>query len=107
MGQLPLVDTPYSTMCVDLVGSLSPPSDGHRYILTVIDPCTRCPDAVPLKDIYTSTVLEALLGIFSHVGFPQRIHIDRGSQFTSEMMSEVKSITVNSTDYNESIPCYG
>jgi len=47
---------------------------------------------VPLKDIHTSTVAEALIGIFSRVGIPRRIHSDRGSQFTSEMMSEVSRL---------------
>ena len=47
LGQMPLVETPYSTICFDLVGPLSPPSEGHRFILTVIDLCTRFPDAVP------------------------------------------------------------
>jgi len=53
--------------------------------------CTRFPEAVPLKDISTSTVAEAeaLLNMFSRVGLPHRIHSDRGSQFTSEMMKEV------------------
>ena len=32
VGQMPLVETPYSTICVDLVGPLSPPSEGHRLI---------------------------------------------------------------------------
>jgi len=47
---------------------------------------------VPLKDIHTSTVAEALIGICSRVGIPRRIHSDRGSQFTSEMMSEVSRL---------------
>ena len=92
LGQMPLVEIPYSTICVDLVGPLSPPSEGHRFILTVIDLCTRFPDAVPLKNIHTSTVAEALIGIFSRVGIPRRIHSGRGSQFTSEMMSEVSRL---------------
>jgi len=87
LAQMPLVDTQYSTICVRLVGPLSPPSEGHRFILTVIDLCTRFPDAVPLKDIHTSAVPEALIGILSRVGIPRRIHSDRGSRLTSEMMS--------------------
>ena len=67
-------------------------SEGHRFILTVIDLCTRFSDAVPLKDIHTSTVAEELRGIFSRVGVPRRIHSDRGSQFTSKMMSEVSRL---------------
>jgi len=51
--------------------------------------CTRFPKAVPLKDISTSTVAEALLNMFSRVGLPNRIHSGRGSQFTSEMIREV------------------
>ena len=58
----------------------------------MIDLCTQFPDAVPLKDIHTSMVAEALIGIFSRVGIPRRIHSDRGSQFTSEMMSEVSRL---------------
>jgi len=48
-----------------------------------------CPEAIPLKDIHTSTVAEALLEIFCRVGLPNKIHSDRGSQFTSDMMREV------------------
>ena len=51
--------------------------------------CTRFPEAIPLKDIHTSTVAEALLEIFSGIGLPNKIHSDRGSQFTSDMMREV------------------
>ena len=92
MGKLPLISTPFSTICVDIIqiiGPISPPSDGYRYILTTIDMCTRFPEAIPLKDIHTSTVAEALLEIFSRVGLPNKIHSDRGSQFTSDMMREV------------------
>ena len=71
-------------VCIDFTGPLSPPSDGYRWILTIIDMCTRFPECIPLRDISSSSVAEALLGIFSRVGLPDRIHSDRGSQFTSE-----------------------
>jgi len=89
LGKLPLIETPFSVICIDIVGTISPPSEGFRYILTTIDMCTRFPEAVPLKDISTSTVAEAQLNMFSRVGLPNRIHSDRGYQFTSEMMREV------------------
>jgi len=89
MGKLPLVCTPFSTACVDITGPLSPPSDGYRYILTLVGMCTRFPEAVALKDITTSMVAEALLEIFSRVGLPLKVHSDRGSQFTSDVMKEV------------------
>ena len=58
-------------------------------ILTIIDMCTRFPECIPLRDISSSSVAEALLGVFSRVGLPDRIHLDRGSQFTSEMVQEL------------------
>ena len=74
MGKLPLVGTPFSMICVDIIGPISPPSDGNRYILTTIDMCTRFPEAVPLKDINASTAAEALLEIFSRVALPYKVH---------------------------------
>jgi len=40
-GKLPLIGVPFSSVCVDIIGPLSPPSDGHRYILTIIDQCSQ------------------------------------------------------------------
>jgi len=33
-GKLPLIDTPFCVICVDIIGPISPPSEGYRYILT-------------------------------------------------------------------------
>ncbi|XP_037789320.1 uncharacterized protein LOC119584727 [Penaeus monodon] len=62
---------------------------GHKYILTLIDYATRYPEAVPLKNVDTITVAEALVEIFSRVGIPKEIMSDRGSQFKSDLMSEI------------------
>ncbi|XP_076030282.1 uncharacterized protein LOC143018628 [Oratosquilla oratoria] len=49
---MPIVTEPFARVAIDLVGPLSPASsDGHRYILTLIDFATGFPEAVPLKDI--------------------------------------------------------
>ena len=48
LQQMPLVDSPFKRVAVDLVGSIHPPTeDGHRYILTLVDYATRYPEAVP------------------------------------------------------------
>ncbi len=58
--KMPVIDTPFKRLAVDLVGPIHPPSEsGHRYILTLVDYSTRYPDAVPLKSITTETVAEA------------------------------------------------
>ena len=90
---MPLISVPFDTVCVDLVGPIAPSTErGHRYILTLIDMASRYPDAVPLRDIHTETVADALLDMYSRIGIPRRIHSDRGSQFTSEMMDEVNRL---------------
>ena len=66
---------PFDTVCVDLVGPIAPSTErGHRYILTLIDMASRYPDAVPLRDIHTETVADALLDMYSRIGIPRRIH---------------------------------
>ena len=93
MGKLPLIGTPYSMVSIDFIREISPASDrGHRYILVVVDMCTRFPDAIPLKNIDTCTVAEALIGIFSRVGFPNRIHSVNGAQLVSSLMVEIERL---------------
>lgn len=87
---MPIVTEPFSKVAIDLVGPLSPRSTaGNRYILTLIDFATGFPEAVPLKEIDSISVAEALLLIFSRVGIPREILSDRGSQFTSLLMAEL------------------
>lgn len=93
MGHLPVIDVPYKCICVDIVGPINPMSSrGYRYILTIIDLSTRYPEAIPLKGITTEEVAEALFSVYCRMGTPERIHTDRGSQFTSELMAEVNKM---------------
>lgn len=93
LGRMPIIDTPFQRIAVDLVGPLAPISGrGNRYILTVVDYATRYPEAVALAKIDTETVAEALLEVFCRVGFPKEILSDRGTQFTSDLMKEVSRL---------------
>jgi transposase InsO family protein len=90
LGQMPLIDTPFKRVAVDLVGPISPVSEsGFRYILTLVDYATRYPEAIPLKSITTEAVAEALIDIFSRLGIPDEILSDLGTQFISDLMKEV------------------
>ncbi|XP_076049187.1 uncharacterized protein LOC143029893 [Oratosquilla oratoria] len=90
---LPIITEPFSRVAIDLVGPLSPPSaEGHRYILTLIDFATGFPEAVPLKEVDSISVAEALLTIFSRVGIPREILSDQGTQFTSQLMAELHKL---------------
>ena len=51
-GSMPLINTPFKRVAVDIVGPIAPTSEeGHRHILKLIDYATRYPEVVPLKKI--------------------------------------------------------
>jgi len=89
-GKMPIIDTPFDRVAVDLFGPIFPPTErDSKYIITMIDYATRYPDAVPLKDIQAETVAEALVNMFARVGVPKEILSDHGSQLLSAVMKEM------------------
>ena len=78
----------FSHVHVDI--TMMPESNGHSYLLTMIDRFSRWPAAVPMKDINTETVINALShGWISAFGIPETITTDRGSQFTSAVWTQL------------------
>ena len=74
---------------VDLVGPL-PESQGHSYLLTIVDRFSRWPEAIPLKNIETRTVARAFVHNWvARFGVPLSMTSDRGAQFTSELWSSM------------------
>ena len=87
---MPIIDIPFQKVAIDLIGPLSPLSKRrNRWILTVVDCATRYPEAIALSSTTTEDVAEALLSIFSRVGFPKEVLSDNGPQFVSGVMREV------------------
>ena len=90
---MPLIDTHFKRVAVDLVGPIHPPSEsGQRYTLTLVDYATRYPDAIPLKNITTETLAEALVDMYSRLGIPEEVLSDMGAQFISECMVKVSKL---------------
>ena len=93
LGKLPLIDTPFKRVSVQLVGPIELRSDKKsRYILTMIDYATRYPEAVALPSIETERVAEALIAMFSRVGIPSEMLIEHESRVTIEVMNEVSRL---------------
>ena len=93
LGKMPLIDTPFKRVAVDIVGPIKPHFDEKsRDILTMIDYATRYPEAVTLPSNETERVAEELVEMFSRVGIPDEMLTDCGSQFTAEVMKEVSRL---------------
>ncbi|XP_055865631.1 uncharacterized protein LOC129928743 [Biomphalaria glabrata] len=81
-----LTEKPFQKVAVDLIGPMPIESSrNHKYILTLVDTCTRWPEAIPLVNISAIDVTRALSEIFSRTGLPEVILSDRGSQFTADI----------------------
>ncbi|XP_078233523.1 uncharacterized protein LOC144583518 [Pogona vitticeps] len=90
---LPVIDTPFKCIGVDIVGPLPKATKrGNRFILTIVDHATRYPEAIPLTNIETNTVADALVGYMSRMGFASEIITDLGASFTAKLMKRLWQI---------------
>ena len=78
----------FSHIHADLV--TMPLSNGFSHLLTIVDRHSRWPAAIPIRDIAADTVIDALNhGWISQFGVPEVITTDRGSQFTSNVWTQL------------------
>lgn len=85
MVLVPVISEPFRRLVIDIVGPLPESRSGCRYVLTALCVGTKFPEAIPLKELNSVSVVNALLSIFSRVGFPSEIQSDNGSVFTSNL----------------------
>lgn len=83
--KVPIVMEPFARIVIDLVGPLPKTKSGYKHILTILCPATKFPEAVPLREATSSEVVDALLAVFSRLGFPAEVQCDQGSVFTSAL----------------------
>ena len=82
IGEFVVPEKRFDHLNLDLV-TLTP-SNGYKYLLTIVDRFSRWPTAIPIKDITVDTILDAFAhGWVSTYGVPSSITTDRGSQFLS------------------------
>jgi len=81
LEKMPIVDTPFDRVAVDILGPISPATErGNRHILTTVDYATSYSEAVELKDIQAETVAEAVVNMFvTRVRVPKEILNDQES----------------------------
>ena len=103
IGEFEVPNKRFDHVNIDLV--TLPPSNGFRYLLTIVDRFTRWPVAVPLVDATTQSVLDGFsYGWVQSFGIPHTVTSDRGTQFTSATFQQLSRIwgirTITTTAYH-------
>ena len=86
---LPIMETPFQRIAMDIVGPLPRSSSGKRFILVICDYATLYPEAIALRNTDANTVAEELVKFFARVGVPNEILTDQGTNFTSQLLTKV------------------
>lgn len=87
-AQIDMPSKRFSHVHLDIVGPL-PPSQGNKYLLTMVDRFTRWPEAVPLPSIEAETVANAFVDHWiSRFGTPDTVTTDQGRQFESRLFRQ-------------------
>ena len=86
---LPIIKEPFERIAMDIVGPLLRSQSGNRFILVICDYATKYPEAVPLRTINAENIAEELVKFFSRVGIPKEILTDQGSNFVSQLLTEI------------------
>lgn len=93
LGKMPIIDTPFERVAVDIIGPLIPASDrGYRYVLTMIDYATRYVEAKPLKTTKTEEVVENMWEMWTRLGVPKEVLTDRGTNFVGDLSTEMNRL---------------
>ena len=80
---------PEDVLEIDLVGEI-PRSNGYSHILTACDYFSRYLFVIPIRKPDTKSMVDALLDIFTkHAYVPKHIITDKGSAFTSQVITEM------------------
>jgi hypothetical protein len=108
-----LNEIPFHTLAIDLYGPVSFPAneteneevEEHRYILSMIDHCTRLVELAPLKTITAEEVIERLKDYWlCRYPRPHQILSDNGTQFTSkefaDLLTQYDVLHITTTTYN-------
>ena len=86
---IPVFGEPFSRIMIDCVGPLPKTRSGNQYLLTMMCTSSRFPEAIPLRNIKTSSIVKALIKFFTLFGLPKSIQSDQGSNFMSGVFQQV------------------
>ena len=86
---LPVLSEPFKHIAMDIIGPLPRSCSGKQYVIVICDYATRYPETSPLHSTDASHIAKELMGVFTRVGIPSEILTDQGSNFTSQLLTEL------------------
>jgi len=95
--QTPIVGDVCERVSIDITGPHPRSSVSNRLILTLVDHFSKWEEAIPLRNHTAPVVARALIvHVFSRFGAPRQLLSDRGSEFESELFSQLmKSMEID------------
>ena len=99
MISMPLIEQLFQRITMDVVGPLPRTQGGNRFIWTICDYATRYPEAFPLLSVEAPRVAKELIKMFSHVGIPDEILTDQGTNFMSTMIEEIYCLVIEKVSH--------
>ena len=89
MSNRPILAQRFQEVQIDIVGPLVA-SEGFKYLLTVVDRCSRYFDAIPMTEATSANCARAFIRHWvRHFGLPTHAQSDCGSAFLSNMWKDL------------------
>ncbi|GFX44140.1 retrovirus-related Pol polyprotein from transposon 412 [Trichonephila clavipes] len=85
---VPVITEIFTKINIDASGPLPMTPSGNKYIITALCMSSRYPDAIHVANLCSTTVVNALLQIFSRMGFPRELQTNQGTSFMSALTTE-------------------
>lgn len=85
---IPAFEEPFSKIIIDCVGPLPKTRTGCQYLLTIMCASSRFPEAIPLRNITSKTIVKELTKFFTTYGLPKEVQHDQGTNFMSRLFQE-------------------
>ena len=83
-------DRPFDKIAIDLVTECKTTTSGNKHILTIIDHLTSWPEAFPIPDNLTDTIVSTFINQYLSVHMcPRYLLSDNGTEFKNNPMDQV------------------
>lgn len=89
LQRIPIANRPFEKIAMDAMGPLPRTPSNNTHIIVISDYFTRWPEAYPVPDLTTETVIKVLQQFIATHGIPEHLITDRGTSFISEAIQRV------------------